>query len=163
MPQGRSYKPPTFPISAVIYTGQNFVPASARLLVSCNLAVGRSVQVQGWFPLDGSDSLFTKALFPRGTDVRDRFSEGGADGIECPILSNRFYVVLAVIDVGSGFSNEYRMAVLAKTGTWPTPLPPVWVPPAEVVVESDEELRLKYPLLFPPCDRNGLDAPQGSV
>lgn len=78
-------------------------------------------------------------LLPKLTDVRGM--EGGAnaagDCIECPAGSGRYYVVLWVDDVGKGFFNEHREAVMIHTTAnfltvfgnpwnalpWPVPYP----------------------------------------
>ena len=131
----RGYSTPTFPLVAAIVGGGVLDNTQARLTAPCNLALGKGVHVQGWFDLDGADALFTKALMPRGTDVRDRFSDGGPDAVECPSGSGRWYLVHTVLDVGSGFPNEYRLAVIYKTGTWPTPLPPIYSPPESAILD----------------------------
>ena len=126
----RGYSTPTFPMTAAIVSAGVLDSTQARLTALCNLALGKGVTTQGWSFLEGADAIFTRALFPRGTDVRDRFSTGGPDAIECPSGSGRWYLVHTVLDVGSGFPNEYRLAIIYKTGSWPTPLPPIWSPPA---------------------------------
>jgi hypothetical protein len=66
-------------------------------------------------------------LVPAGTDVRDKFNSSGADAIECPTGSGRFYLAVYVDDMGKGFANEHRGVVLQKVGNalgfWPTPIP----------------------------------------
>ena len=62
-------------------------------------------------------------LVPKLTDVRDAYSPGGADLIECPAGSNRWYQANYVDDVAKGFPNEYRKVFLCKAGTWPSPIP----------------------------------------
>jgi hypothetical protein len=155
---GRAYAPPTFPMVAGIYTGASFLPENLRLEAPVNLAYGKGVTVQGWFPLDGVDSLFGRALFPRGTDVRDRFASTGVDNVEIPAGSGRWYYVLSVYDAGAGFPNEHRVAIVAKTGGWPTPLPPIWVPPGEegLIVETTKVGNVGV-VLPPRSERTELD------
>jgi hypothetical protein len=62
---------------------------------------------------------------PKGTDVQDAKNGLGVDTCECPFTSGRFYTVQFVDDIGGGFTNEHRVAVLAGTPNWPTPFPPV--------------------------------------
>lgn len=45
------------------------------------------------------------------------------DLIECPQGSGRFYEVLFVDDVGKGFANEHRIALVSKVLPWPIPTP----------------------------------------
>jgi len=72
-------------------------------------------------------------LCPAGTDIRDISCTGTPiDGVEIPVGSGRYYVVLHVDDVAKGFPNEYRIAALAKQAfssqvanwpLWPAPIP----------------------------------------
>jgi hypothetical protein len=64
-------------------------------------------------------------LLPPGTDIRSGVL-GTADDVEVPAGSGRFYEVEFVDDVGKGFANEYRVALLIQTtawGAWPLPYP----------------------------------------
>lgn len=47
----------------------------------------------------------------------------GSDGVECPAGSGHYYRVAYVNDVGRGFSNEYRFALISDASPIPTPLP----------------------------------------
>lgn len=73
-------------------------------------------------------------LLPAGTDVRDGSTGGEADIIEVPAGSGRWYSVMSVDDMGKGFPNEHRFALLHKIyerlnpilflgANWPTPIP----------------------------------------
>lgn len=67
-------------------------------------------------------------LVPAGTDLRDNFSWDGVainkpDFVEVPAGSGRGYTVVAVDDVGKGFSNEHRFAFIFKNPKWPIPAP----------------------------------------
>jgi hypothetical protein len=74
---------------------------------------------------------------PKGTDIRDPKAVAGADTVECPQHTRRFYTVQWVDDIGLGFTNEHRFAVIQALGTWPTPFwstgaplpPPLPFPP----------------------------------
>lgn len=96
----------------------------------CNLAWGRRASV----PASGGTStvgvVFTAMtlLLPPLSDVRDGLQPGtGADVVEVPAGSGRFYDVLLVDDIGKGFPNEHRCAVVLKSVLpglqWPTPYP----------------------------------------
>lgn len=67
--------------------------------------------------------LFTMTLLVlKDTDIRGKLSTAtGADTVEVPAGSGRFYEVLYVDDIGKGFSNEHRGALLLAR-VQPTPL-----------------------------------------
>ena len=89
-----------------------------------NLAWGRRVTAATGIPEDESaDTLLAALLLPALTDVRDGYSAGGADIVEVPAGSKRWYLVKQVDDVGKGFANEFRVAVIAKQAPWPAPIP----------------------------------------
>ncbi len=129
---------PTFNLVCDIYNG----PWSTKTLRSspdCNLSLGRRVQQQflANFSLTGTGgaaSLQMDLLLPKGTDLRDGFQGFPNDIIEVPSGSGRWYEMMAWDDVGKGFANEYRLAVISKIGQvinavafpglfWPTPTP----------------------------------------
>jgi len=72
-------------------------------------------------------------LCEAGTDIRDSHCPDGVpDLVEVPVGTGRWYYVFVVDDVGKGFSNEYRYAVLGKVLSsygvanapdWPVPIP----------------------------------------
>lgn len=63
-------------------------------------------------------------LLPALTDVRDRFSNGGpSDVVEVPAGTGRFYFVVGVDDIGKGFPNEHRCALIYQGNAWPVPIP----------------------------------------
>lgn len=130
-----SFNVPTFNLFCNVYTG----PFTGRVLrianLPCNLAMGRRVQQPGQdffgFP-DGSAG--PSLLIPALSDVRDDAQSGGADIIEVPAGSGRWYQVNIVDDVGKGFPNEYRLVSMFKACNatsgalfpglfWPTPMP----------------------------------------
>jgi hypothetical protein len=124
---------PTFDLLCNIFDYPLFVvPRLAN--VPCNLAWGRRVGL----PFNdasagtGDSQAFASMtlLLPKLTDVRDWLCappSTGADQIEVPAGSGRWYTVIAVDDIGKGFSNEHRAAWIGKTGNalgfWPTPIP----------------------------------------
>jgi len=132
-----SFVIPQFPLVCAIHTGG--VPYPFGLLRStspCNLAWGKRVAffAADWGPgvpqVEGS----TQLLLPAHTDIRDSSCTGDNDYVEVPSGSGRWYAVLAVDDVGKGFPNEHRVAVIAKAYQqmnptlfaglqWPTPIP----------------------------------------
>lgn len=62
-------------------------------------------------------------LTPPGTDIRDDKAPAGADTVEVPAGTGRFYEVVWVDDAGSGFPNEHRFALIISTAPWPVPFP----------------------------------------
>lgn len=66
-------------------------------------------------------------LLAPGTDIRDGFNTpiNSSDWVEAPAGTGRFYRVVFVDDIGRGFPNEHRFAVLQKVlgVPWPTPIP----------------------------------------
>lgn len=93
----------------------------------CALVFGRRVnapsQDDAW--PSGLPSYLMSLLLPAGTDIRSmQSSDGIADTVEVPEGSGRFYGVASVDDIGRGYANEHRSALLvALLGTWPTPYP----------------------------------------
>jgi hypothetical protein len=94
-----------------------------------NLGQGR--RNVGYLAGDDSNDYYVvhpQLLLPLGTDIRDLSCSVIADVVEVPAGTGRFYLVLYVDDMGKGFSNEHRFAVLQKLGLnegvlWPQPIP----------------------------------------
>lgn len=94
------------------------------MAVPCNLAWGRrsNSMSTGGTNVAGVIVSATDLLLPPRTDVRGPQDTISADMIECPRGSGRWYFVTAVDDVGKGFPNEYRIAVIiALAGSWIAP------------------------------------------
>jgi hypothetical protein len=129
-----SFSVPTFNLRCNIYTGP-WLTKSIRLTSDCNLAYSRRQQTMaGAFSTSVDSPLLMSLLLPAGRDVRDLSCSTVEDVIECPLGSGRWYQVAAVDDIGKGFPNEHRCAVLfaisenrygaAYIGSnWPTPIP----------------------------------------
>jgi hypothetical protein len=66
--------------------------------------------------------LVMELLLPALTDVRGAIT-GNQDIVEVPAGSGRFYSVAFVDDVGKGFGNEYRFALIQQLAPWPVPTP----------------------------------------
>jgi len=63
-------------------------------------------------------------LLPAHTDIRsDEKCATGDDFVEVPAGTGRIYVVIYVDDLGKGFSNEHRGALLTAVSGWPQPIP----------------------------------------
>lgn len=115
---------PTFNLSANFWRFGNPVTNPPDVSVASNLAWGRRVTAATGIPEDMStDTLLGVLLLPKGTDVRDGVTPGGADTAEFPAGTGRYYIVKQVDDVGKGFDNEFRFAVVSKLAPWPAPIP----------------------------------------
>lgn len=133
---------PTFNLPFHLWRQPLTVGGLPRSSGMCNLSVGQrqtlnldtSVFVTGY--VTGVQGL----MVPAGYDIAGILTDPvsyGEDIVEVPGGSGRFYVVLTVVDVGKGFGNEYRLAVIAQlnqamilfTGNpwaapaWPVPTP----------------------------------------
>jgi hypothetical protein len=127
---------PDFPLTCNIWTGPAFPAGAPRLTSPCNLAFGKRVTIS---PEDVTTNVALLAasqlLLPKLTDIRDASCNvvNGADIVECPAGSGRYYFSEYVEDLGKGFANEHRIAMLIKAcaanstafvgHNWPTPIP----------------------------------------
>jgi len=130
-----AYILPDFNLTCDIYTGP-WLTKVFRLSSDCNLAIGRRVM---FIPFDWANQAPTYAplsqlLLPPLTDVQDASVTGEPDIIECPAGSGRWYRVAGVDDMGKGFPNEHRFAMISKIYEqlnnvafaglqWPNPIP----------------------------------------
>lgn len=91
----------------------------------CNLAWGRRVQVSstGGTNSIGIQAITMSLLLPALTDVRGRLAPGGSDIVEVPAGSGRLYTAEVVDDIGKGFANEHRCALILQASPWPIPYP----------------------------------------
>lgn len=129
---------PTFNIVCEVWSGP-WLTKSFRFESDCNLAFGRRVQQQA---LDDAvaevavGSVQMGLLLPKGTNIRDNNQGYPNDIFEVPAASGRWYQLIAYDDVGGGFENEYRLAVIVKISQyvdpvlyaglqWPLPCPSV--------------------------------------
>jgi hypothetical protein len=127
---------PVFPLTCNVWDGPNPPAGAPRLVTPGNLSFGRRV-----FPsapnFNNFDTTAASAslLVPPGTDIRDAScgAAAGGDVIEVPAGTGRFYYAIYVDDLGKGFPNEHRVALLVKACSavfshfagvdWPTPIP----------------------------------------
>lgn len=120
---------PTFNIIVAIYPpdmpGVAGIPTGGpRLSSEGNLAWGRRVNVasSGGTGAAGVPISCITLLLPPGTDIRGPQDLVSFDMVEAPAGSHRWYWVAAVDDIGKGFPNEHRAAVLfALASSWPAP------------------------------------------
>lgn len=116
-----SYRKPVFNVDANIFTAPDTVTDPPRLTVDCQLR--QPGKLSSGQDEDHTWAFLWELLVEPGTDIRDAFCASGEDLVECPAGSGRTYRVCIVDDVARGFTNEYRVAMLRKEGTWPTPIP----------------------------------------
>jgi hypothetical protein len=113
---------PTFNLSVNVWRSGGTPPAPPDLVLFGNLAWGKRVQT-GMADFDTLLSERIQLLLPAGSDVRSVVCAATADNVEVPAGSGRVYFVMFVDDIGKGFSNEHRVAVLQQRPTWPAPIP----------------------------------------
>jgi hypothetical protein len=129
------FRVPAFPLFADFYTagGLGGTYGLPRVHAPCNLSPGRRVLTTG---LRSSPSGFIplqmELLLPVHTDIRANWNTVVADIVEVPAGSKRFYLCASVDDVGKGFPNEYRLAIIEYSsngnasllgGPFPAPVP----------------------------------------
>lgn len=71
------------------------------------------------------------------TDIRGENSVGGADTVEVPAGSGRYYTVTWVDDIGKGFSNEHRFACLVQDSPWAPGVIPIPPAPGDALWADD--------------------------
>lgn len=120
-----SFTVPNFNLTFNAWHAPNVPPAIPDLVGICNLAYGRRTSSAQGLYLGENEPLMSLLLTP-GSGVRGPQCVGGADVVEVPAGSGRFYSVIGVDDIGKGFPNEHRCATLAWSvafGPWPSPIP----------------------------------------
>jgi len=117
------YLTPRMPLDAAVWTNGSPPPAPPRIAsIPCQLkGPTHHGTYERVFAFPGSFIWY--ALVPKESDIRDQFNTGGADRMEIPAGSGRYYQVAWVDDIAKGFPNEYRLVLVYKLGTWPTPTP----------------------------------------
>lgn len=130
-----SFSLPTFNLSVDIYTGP-WIGKVFRLNVLGNLAFSRRIQVgesPSGDPLAEPAHIAPLLLLPPLTDVRCGFQVLHGDVLEVPHGSGRWYGCRAIEDIGKGFPNEHRCALLGPISQfvngsaypglfWPVPM-----------------------------------------
>lgn len=114
---------PEFPLLCNVWDNLHPPPHAPRAQFRCNLTWAKRVHD---FSTPAAVATL-QLLLPAGTDIRAQV-QGAAqrDLVECPAGTGRFYLSIAVDDIGKGFANEHRCAVIEQTaaaGTWPIPMP----------------------------------------
>lgn len=119
------YTLPTFNLNVKINRFATGKVGPGNVLAVGNLAWGKRTAVPSNSGSGSSAATGTTLtlLLPAHTDIRDAFCVGGPDYVECPSGTGRWYQVVIMDDIGKGFANEHRAAVLQKSATWPVPVP----------------------------------------
>lgn len=125
------YVLPAFNLAVNIWRFGVLTTAPPSVTALGNLSPGRIVGIApGKLSSTGSPVQGGMWLrLPAATDVRDGKAPAGADTIEVPAGSGRFYTAGWVDDIGLGFPNEHRFAELIGITPWPVPFPTFGVPP----------------------------------
>lgn len=129
-----AYVLPDFNLTCDVYRGPWATKALAISAQVCNLAYSKRGQIPSVFHTFNEWSVQMSLLVPPLVDIRDLSCAAVEDVIECPAGSGRWYQVGSVDDIGKGFPNEHRCAILFKiseallgapyTGLmWPAPIP----------------------------------------
>lgn len=115
---------PTFNLMVNIWRAGNPHSNPPDVTSVCNLAMGRRVASSAGIVTGvTATSNYWFLLLPALTDIRDSDCPSGADSVECPAGTLRFYNVVLVDDAGKGFANEHRVAFIEKVSPWPQPIP----------------------------------------
>jgi hypothetical protein len=134
-----AYDIPDFALPVNIYSGP-WLTKVLRLSLDGNLSIGRRIYQSGFGADPGFGVHQLEAcpgpilLLPAGTDIRTPAQADTYDIVEAPAGSGRWYKVRGVDDVGKGYANEFRFAILAKIYQtwdpveyagcfWPIPMP----------------------------------------
>jgi len=119
-----SYRVPVFPSLINVWHAPATFVDPVSVILPAQLTPGRRVQRSFATEVGGAEvPAMIQLLLPRGADIRDDKAPLGADLVECPANSGRFYAVRFVDDVGLGFANEHRFAIVEGISTWPLPYP----------------------------------------
>lgn len=112
-----AFRLPVFPLTCRIW--HDYSPASSTYGSPdtgsvCNLSPGKRVLTSIALRQINTPvyQMPMEILFPPLTDVRGLTDVQGADLIEVPKDSHRFYFVDYVDDIGKGFANEHRFALV---------------------------------------------------
>lgn len=108
------YVLPTFNLQCNLWRqlGTAGVYLTPDLSPTCNLTPGRRVLFQGFTVGINECPFGMQLLLPALTDIRARWNNVDGDLVEVPVGSHRFYSVLGVDDLGKGFANEHRLALI---------------------------------------------------
>lgn len=109
-----AFQVPHFPLFAAIWRngGIGGAYAAPDVVTAANLSPGRRVLLTQPLIAGVGSPVPVELLVPARTDIRANWNNAGNDLVEVPSGSKRFYTVVWVDDVGRGFTNEYRLALM---------------------------------------------------
>jgi len=122
-----AYVIPQMPLLCAVWTGGADPTATPPREedIPCNLGQGNRVLSSGLFATGENYPAFaSQLLLPAFTDIRGYQNGYLADLVEVPQGTGRYYYVWQVDDIGKGFANEHRFAMItpfALYGGWSTP------------------------------------------
>lgn len=102
---------PTFNLDCDIYRQGAGAYGSPDVTSLGNLTPGER-SLLGVIAVSTSNSTPMELLLPPHTDIRPEYNGLTADWVEVPSGSGRFYQVAYVDDIGKGFANEHRFALI---------------------------------------------------
>lgn len=116
---------PQMPVKVCIWrvsgTGGDY--AAPDVTTVCNLTPGKRVFLGiPTVTAAQKDAICMEMLLPKLTDIRATWNGLQPDLVEVPKGSKRFYGVVFVDDIGKGFANEHRLALISYTVTGNTSL-----------------------------------------
>lgn len=117
-----SYTIPTFNLLINIWRGTTPITNPPDVTTMGNLAWGNRINnmtsrtYTGGTPTVTHNSAAMTLLLPKLTDIRGLIPAfGQGDTVEAPAGSGRYYTTLYVDDIGKGFANEHRAAIISMT------------------------------------------------
>jgi len=118
------YVIPAMPLVVNVWRNGNPTTNPPDVITIGNLSPGKRVFL-GYNPIrvGAQSQLLMELLIPPRIDVRGPNNAGGADVVECPAGTARFYEVVFVDDIGKGFPNEHRLVIMGQSAGWPNPIP----------------------------------------
>lgn len=138
-----SYKLPTFNLNVNVWrfatadvTAPPDVQTTGNLVGGHHGILNKAPQFGAAFaqyPQVVTSGQFMTLLLPKLADVRQALSSDDyGDCVEVPAGSQRYYAVVQVDDIGKGFANEHRFAlIVALTGQYGVLFGATWNQPAD--------------------------------
>ena len=129
-----AFTEPNYNLVAGVYRGPWATKTLSDSAMPCNLAYSRRSSKAEVSENADSFAMLMSLLVPAGSDLRDLSCAAVQDVVEVPEGSGRWYQVCNVDDIGKGFPNEHRCAMLFKISeamfgasyaglVWPAPIP----------------------------------------
>ena len=118
-----AYVLPVFNMTCDIYTSGDHTVAPRVVAAPCNLAWGRRVAtaIEGTFTAGIIPDFCLTLMLPAGTDIRGARSTTSGDAVEVPSGSGRYYLVAVADNIGMGFTNEHKAALIFQEDSFKTP------------------------------------------